>query len=381
MRYRHRFLLIGIILLTLLFVSCGDDARKSADETTDTGNTVDKVAETPDVTEGEDTHETVDKEEVPDVSETVDTNETDDSEEIVDTNETVDIEETTEPDEAPDEDIVIDECPEDPNKMEPGVCGCNIPEIDVDADGICDPSVYRITELVLMDPHLKISITGLGIDCIDQTNAVNDELVKTLSEASGDDDTVFKTNIIMVFRPLYQQGTTELPADVYSDAVCTNTTPWECTPGENDPQEGTYINSNSGIEPCLAPIAGTTNYNGINTPLPSCFTSTGMDITLPVDGFDIIMKDTQTAAFYDNDPAGALQYGLMRGFVEEEQIAGITIPEDTPIVGGRMMTTILPGGDGCPCNPSEADQHNGKKGWWFYLNFIAVKVDFSEPTE
>ncbi len=31
-----------------------------------------------------------------------------------------------------------DECPNDPNKTEPGVCGCGVPDVDTDGDGILD---------------------------------------------------------------------------------------------------------------------------------------------------------------------------------------------------------------------------------------------------
>jgi len=32
----------------------------------------------------------------------------------------------------------IDQCPEDPDKTEPGVCGCGTPDIDSDGDGTLD---------------------------------------------------------------------------------------------------------------------------------------------------------------------------------------------------------------------------------------------------
>ncbi|MCK5320531.1 peptidoglycan DD-metalloendopeptidase family protein, partial [Candidatus Parcubacteria bacterium] len=33
---------------------------------------------------------------------------------------------------------VPDNCPDDPNKTEPGICGCNVPDVDTDGDGIAD---------------------------------------------------------------------------------------------------------------------------------------------------------------------------------------------------------------------------------------------------
>ncbi|MCK4660502.1 MAG: thrombospondin type 3 repeat-containing protein [Phycisphaerae bacterium] len=45
------------------------------------------------------------------------------------------------PDTDSDEDGVpdcLDGCPDDPNKIEPGVCGCGVPDIDTDGDGVLD---------------------------------------------------------------------------------------------------------------------------------------------------------------------------------------------------------------------------------------------------
>ena len=36
---------------------------------------------------------------------------------------------------------VTDHCPDDPDKIVPGVCGCGIPDDDVDADGAIDCTV------------------------------------------------------------------------------------------------------------------------------------------------------------------------------------------------------------------------------------------------
>jgi len=38
----------------------------------------------------------------------------------------------------PDADSVVDLCPGDPNKLLPGVCGCGVPDIDSDKDGVAD---------------------------------------------------------------------------------------------------------------------------------------------------------------------------------------------------------------------------------------------------
>ncbi len=37
-----------------------------------------------------------------------------------------------------DEGCIVDLCPEDPNKTEPGICGCNVQDIDSDGDGVLD---------------------------------------------------------------------------------------------------------------------------------------------------------------------------------------------------------------------------------------------------
>jgi hypothetical protein len=68
-----------------------------------------------------------------------------------------------------------DECPDDPNKSEPGVCGCGIPDIDSDSDGVFD-----CNDPCPIDPYkTALGVCGCGIsdsdsdgdgvaDCIDQ---------------------------------------------------------------------------------------------------------------------------------------------------------------------------------------------------------------------
>ena len=34
--------------------------------------------------------------------------------------------------------IARDRCPDDPNKLAPGICGCGIPDDDSDGDGVAD---------------------------------------------------------------------------------------------------------------------------------------------------------------------------------------------------------------------------------------------------
>jgi len=43
-----------------------------------------------------------------------------------------------------------------------------------------------------------------------------------------------------------------------------------------------------------------------------------------------------------------------------------------------MLSVLLPGGNGSCAGYSDKDTDNGQPGWWFYLNFTAPKVPWSE---
>jgi hypothetical protein len=73
-----------------------------------------------------------------------------------------------------DEGCIVDLCPEDPNKTEPGICGCGVKDIDSDSDGIFDcndecPANPNKTEPGICGCNIQdIDSDGDGVlDCLD----------------------------------------------------------------------------------------------------------------------------------------------------------------------------------------------------------------------
>jgi hypothetical protein len=90
------------------------------------------------------------------------------------------------------------------------------------------------------------------------------------------------------------------------------------------------------------------------------------------------LQDAQIAAVYSGNPATGLTSGLLRGFLRESDAGQIVLPASLPIVGGRLLSSILPGGSGSCANHNGRDILNGVSGWWLYINFQAARVPWTE---
>ena len=115
---------VCLAMLILFFVSCGS------------GNSVEEEKETP---KNDGSAEVSDEEEgLPDAVVN------DEEAQVPDKDQTEEPDKDTEPEPEPDKDNekpdsdVEDLCPTDFDKTEPGICGCNVPDVDSDGDGIMD---------------------------------------------------------------------------------------------------------------------------------------------------------------------------------------------------------------------------------------------------
>jgi hypothetical protein len=87
---------------------------------------------------------------------------------------------------------------------------------------------------------------------------------------------------------------------------------------------------------------------------------------------ELRLQDARVAA--DWGATGApdrLENGLLIGFMTEEDAANTTIPEDTPLVGGEPLSTLLTDED-------KDTGPGGASGWWFHINFTGGVVPFTE---
>jgi cysteine-rich repeat protein len=242
---------------------------------------------------------------------------------------------------------------------------------------VVTPTAFRFTDLDLRDPHVVVD-GGFFLGCRDVTDqallgfAVNGELQASITD--------FSLNPTLVFRPL-QQAMPSGPMDLYF-GQCAAGTPPSCMPGADPPVSSTATNTATGTTPCLGVIEGTTYgpYTPeVVTPGPACFVSDPETLTINVSGIPIELSDAQIAATYVGSPAGTLVNGLIRGFISEADADATILPADLALIGGDPLSSVLPGGTNNCASHSAKDVNNGVTGWWFYLNFSATKVNWSEP--
>ena len=69
----------------------------------------------------------------------------------------------------------------------------------------------------------------------------------------------------------------------------------------------------------------------------------------------------------------------MRGFISETDANNTILPASFPLVGGRPLSSLLPGGTGNCASYDDRDLQGGVFGWWFYLNFPAAAVAYTNP--
>jgi cysteine-rich repeat protein len=249
------------------------------------------------------------------------------------------------------------------------------------------PTAFRLNDLDLRDPHIYIGAIG----CTDITDtalggfSVNGQLQASI-QGDDDNDGLFDLSPTMVFRPFTQAPGATTPMQLHM-ANCTASSNSTCRPSGGMVTVATATNG-SGNTACLAPIPGTTTprmppYSpGVAPTGAPCFSSNPVTITIDLNGVPIVLTDARIAATYVGNPANQMANGLIRGFLTETRANNTILPSSLPLVGGQPLSVLLPGGD--PPGPrrncapfSDRDVYNGVRGWWFYFNFPARRVTWS----
>jgi cysteine-rich repeat protein len=247
------------------------------------------------------------------------------------------------------------------------------------------PSAFRFADLDLRDPHVFVDFVG----CRDVTDnalfgfAVNGEL-QTNIQTDGDSDGELDLSPTLLFRPLAQTNAATTSLELYFADCTAPMASTMCSPGSQAPIS--VMATTSTTMTCLSPLPGTTlPYTPAitNSTMP-CFSTGATTVTFDLSGIPITLRDARIAATYSGTPAAQLLNGLLIGFVSEADANTTIIPASLPLVGGKPLSTLLPGGD--PPGPdqncasfSDKDTNNGVVGWWFYLNFRATRVPWTEP--
>jgi cysteine-rich repeat protein len=268
-----------------------------------------------------------------------------------------------------------------------------------------EPIGFRFSDMDLRDPHVFASVSFLG--CTDVTdlslfgnNGVNPTLQLNIQNDRDDPaDGILDLSLVQTFDPLRQAAGTSTEADlVFPD--CTD--PIETTtcelPADADHTLATANNLGSRAV-CLAPLAGT--LTGAYSPevvsptAPNgggvCYNANAGTVTFSLGGIPITLIDAQIAGEWFGSPATEIRDGLIRGFLSETTANETIIPEGTTGIGsidGSALSALLPGGVG-NCEIDSADGNGDKdsytppggtaiSGWYFYLNFTAVRVSYTE---
>lgn len=247
------------------------------------------------------------------------------------------------------------------------------------------PIAFRFEDLDLRDPHVWVDFLG----CRDVTDnalfgfSVNSEL-QTNIQTDGDADGSLDISPTLVFRPLVQTNNAMTPTQLHFADCTAPMASTACSPG-TDPAIA-VVATNSTAMTCLAPIPNTVRpYTpAITNASVPCFSSGATTVTFDLGGIPITLTDARIAATYSGTPATQLLNGLLVGFISEADANTTMIPASFPLVGGKALSALLPGGD--PPGPdqscaafSDKDVNNGVQGWWFYLNFRATRVPWTEP--
>jgi hypothetical protein len=230
-----------------------------------------------------------------------------------------------------------------------------------------DLTLFRMSDVDLRDPHVFVSI---GV-CVDATTQFNDELQQSV-QLDEDADGELDASYILQFLPLDQSQPTNFAAA--GSARCAPPfTAATCGPIEAPFFAEDVPISNAGT--CLAELPGTTRpYAPAVTPSTAqCWVSMPATVSVTLAGIPVTLRQVQVASTFAGDPATSLTNGLLRGFITETDANNTLIPAAFPFIGGRPLSSVLPGGSGACAGHSDKDMlGDGTLGWWFYLNYTAV---------
>jgi cysteine-rich repeat protein len=254
-----------------------------------------------------------------------------------------------------------------------------------------EPKAYRMVSLSFKDPHVYVNAI---IACIDVTNSapfgmasLNQRISDSISMDVMPMDGFLDLNILMVFRPLNQTPGGQTPMSVTFGKCTAPAAGTTCRP--NIMQTSTTA-SNLASGMCLGVLPGThtQSYGAITIPQAPCFESAaGVTLTILLNGITLPMHDARVAATYSGNPASQLVNGLIRGFVTEADANALILPANLGPLSGHPLSFALPGGS--PPAPEQPNCENsdhsdmdtgpdGQRGWYFYLNFTAAPVSYTD---
>jgi hypothetical protein len=258
----------------------------------------------------------------------------------------------------------------DQSLFEAGICA--LP----DAEDCAAPSAtaFRMTTATLADPHVFVELGG----CADLTDFLNGQLADQV-EKDDDGDGDLDLSLLNVFRPL---DTTAATATVdVGPAECAAPTPGgSCVPDAAQTVATTATQKTSGS--CLGALAGTVAPDSVvHASTAPCYGTSAITMPLSLGPVELTLTEARMGGTFAGAGATRVDNGLARGFVSEAQADTIVLPDDLPVVGGRTLSSLLPGGtDSCQTIDGRDVAPDGTtRGWYFYINFSARVVSLAAP--
>jgi hypothetical protein len=243
-------------------------------------------------------------------------------------------------------------------------------------------TAFRMTDLDLRDPHVFIRPLFGCNDATDTDVAGQPSVNARLQEAitmDTDMDGMLELSPLQIFRPLDQAAPSGAMDILFGECTDPEATTMCAPPAMPMPIMTTATNM---AMACLGTLPGTTSgyMPGITLPAGPCYVSDAETLSFDLGGVPITLTDARIAGTYSGSPATRIINGLIRGFLSQADAE--TAMVDLGILGMRSVASLLPGGMGS-CRPeymdgSGMDNNGTTNGWYFYLNFTARVVPYTE---
>lgn len=242
-----------------------------------------------------------------------------------------------------------------------------------------DSAAFRVSDMDLRDPHAYVS----AVLCQDFTDtkilgySVNG-LLQDAIQKDADSNGQLDANLLIVFTPWEPSGSGTLMVRYGASCNAPLASNW-CDDSSGEAVTTSYsVDAGGG---CLAILPGTVRpYSpAVAAPEAPCFASGTFNLPLTLSGIPLNLRDVTVAGTLPGSDPLTITSGLLRGFLTETDAEAAVLPSSLPIVGGKTLASFLPGGSGNCASHSDLDSDGGLTGWWFYLNFTAVRVHTPDP--
>jgi cysteine-rich repeat protein len=258
---------------------------------------------------------------------------------------------------------------------------------DCQVEMTAQPTAFRIDSLVLQDPHVfPTLIVCLG----DQTAALNAIVHNRLDGDTTPMDGFLDLSPVLVFDPLQTQPERTSTLDVVFASCTAPAETSTCDGSAGVRSAGTVRNRAGGSCVDGAQIVATTTAaygrDDIDRPSAPCFMGGADALILDIGGSLIELHDGRVAGVLVQN---GIMTGLLSGFISQTAADRTLIQLPPPISTSVTLGSLLAGDPACCWTDVNMDgvvDHDDRdlgpdgvtRGWYFYFNFTAVEVPYTQ---